>query len=675
MSGPWEKYKNEEVKKGPWEKYSGDDTPEKSGVLDAAIRGGAQGATLGFADEITAGTMGLRDYLQAKMGQRGDISLEDAYTTNRDVIRKADQTAKEENPGTYTGAELGGGILTAVAPAGAAAKAAQGFKGLAGTAAVGGAAIGGMQGLGASNADLTEGDFGGAALDTGIGAGLGAAGGAAGVGLGKLGGMGIDKARQIAGKVGSKFRTAPHKIAKSVLGIDEGDIAHYMNNKKMVDNAPGLDDIGANVRNTLDDLGAQFDDAQGTLANAKLAKQNAPNEMADELLAAMDNEKSMLGSLSEQADDALERGGATYKRDDLLGLVDDIGGKQPSLTMSDSEAAVTNMLKNKRQMVSEFPEELSAPEIRALMRGVRKDIGKFSNYGGEFDPDKTRVLKELQGKMSSALKTDSPEYAGYMNRMAPLAGSLDETSKAFGKNPAGGLRGLGKPSGHQKGEVLKNFDELTGNDFYSRLNQLDDGINTAQTSLAGAKSAKDAVKAIRPEHVESTLKKIGKSATHDQEMALWDLSNRAGTDFVDQARNSNVGAAFGKDATRGSRNVNMGAMAGLMLGGPTSVLPLATSAAGYVADRHGGQIAKHVLGKMSQRTAKTTPAQIQSILKIAPERLGIYAGPLRNAMQKGEQAVSATHFLQYKKDPKYRDLMNTLDDENPDEDEEFGPDY
>jgi hypothetical protein len=143
---------------------------EATDSVGAFGRGAQQGASLGFSDEEA----GVRGALNATL--HGDAPL----------------TKEEVDPGAYLGGELAGGIAVPL-PGGAArsglsvgAKLARGAKT--------GAATGAALGLGMSDADLTKGEFGEAALSTGLGAGLGAAGGVLGEGIG----MGVGK---VAGAV------------------------------------------------------------------------------------------------------------------------------------------------------------------------------------------------------------------------------------------------------------------------------------------------------------------------------------------------------------------------------------------------------------------------------------------------------------------------------------------
>lgn len=127
--------------------------------LKALLRGGAQGASLGFADEIKGGLNVAGNALSGNID-----NIEDTYTKGRDEYRKNDLSAKEASPGMYTAGELGGGLASAVAMPGGALKAPSMMKALAQAAGYGGA-----YGLGSSDAS----DAAGLATDTAKGAAMG----------------------------------------------------------------------------------------------------------------------------------------------------------------------------------------------------------------------------------------------------------------------------------------------------------------------------------------------------------------------------------------------------------------------------------------------------------------------------------------------------------------------
>lgn len=76
---------------------------------ESAARGAAQGATFGFADEIQGAVGGAAAKLLRPDLFEGQ-GIGDVYKQARDIQRGRNQEAKEANPKTFIGAEIGGGI-------------------------------------------------------------------------------------------------------------------------------------------------------------------------------------------------------------------------------------------------------------------------------------------------------------------------------------------------------------------------------------------------------------------------------------------------------------------------------------------------------------------------------------------------------------------------------------
>lgn len=149
-------------------------------ALASAARGVAQGASLGFADEISAGVRSLFDPTRS-------------YTDIRDELRDRDRLAREANPAAFMAGEIGGGLTSLLVPAGAAFRAgAAGAKGIgmlrAGAA---GAAIGGLSGAGSSEgttaAEIARDAIPGAIAGGVVGGGISAVGALARKGAMKFG--------------------------------------------------------------------------------------------------------------------------------------------------------------------------------------------------------------------------------------------------------------------------------------------------------------------------------------------------------------------------------------------------------------------------------------------------------------------------------------------------------
>lgn len=139
--------------------------------LRALYKGALQGSTMGLADEAIGGVGAL--YARALNPElfQGD-SFSNTYAQARDSDRAENKQLEQNNPWTYGGANLVGGVAMPMGMAG------QGLKG----AVKAGGIAGGLTGYGMSENTNPY----ALALDTATGAGLGAGAGAALYGAGKV---------------------------------------------------------------------------------------------------------------------------------------------------------------------------------------------------------------------------------------------------------------------------------------------------------------------------------------------------------------------------------------------------------------------------------------------------------------------------------------------------------
>ena len=179
-------------------------TPKVS-ELASAGRGLVQGASMGFADEATGALEAAVDWIQNDPG-----SFVENYKKHRDESRQAYETAEQANPKSYMAGQFGGAVGTALIPG-------------MGGASLGKLALqGGMQGLGSSEADLTEGDVGGAALDTAIGTGIGLAGGAAAKQIAGMAGKAAPAVKNLAEEAATNPTLTKIGNATDVIGHTKG---------------------------------------------------------------------------------------------------------------------------------------------------------------------------------------------------------------------------------------------------------------------------------------------------------------------------------------------------------------------------------------------------------------------------------------------------------------------
>jgi hypothetical protein len=192
---------------------------------EALLRGGAQGATLGFADELAGASRTFGDQGDQLQAGSSPEEIVRQYREGRNQSREGDRAAQQAHPNYYLGGQIGGGLATLAIPGAGVAKGLSTGARLARAAGLG-AGLGAAAGLGGSEADLTRGDVSGAAADTGVGATLGGLLGVGGEaiaqGLGSLGRALLPKvealAARIATKVADRSASATESTARSAVG-------------------------------------------------------------------------------------------------------------------------------------------------------------------------------------------------------------------------------------------------------------------------------------------------------------------------------------------------------------------------------------------------------------------------------------------------------------------------
>lgn len=193
---------------------------DEPGALEALGRGAAQGATLGFGDELGGGAYALAD--AAKKGSLSDIVSD--YIKNRDEIRANNEKARSAHPWYYGGGEFAGGLATFP------------FMGDVTQGIQGAAKLGAAMGLGYSNADLTKGDVGGAIRDTAMGGALGAGAG------------------YIGEKAGNLIKTGAKKVLNTAFDVPEEVTERYLNNHDAINNAFSKEQMAGKLADTLGDV-------------------------------------------------------------------------------------------------------------------------------------------------------------------------------------------------------------------------------------------------------------------------------------------------------------------------------------------------------------------------------------------------------------------------------------
>lgn len=257
---------------------------QKTSVGDALMRGAAQGATLGFADEASARVNTVRDYLAKKYGLQDMIGgkpykgWDDNVAQNLDMIRGRDQVAKDEHPVANVVGGIGGALATAPLLSAAeglpvVGKVAAAINPAARTSKWGrigaGAAMGGVAGAGESDYAPTKSfdDLKGFGKDVGKGVAIGGA--TQGILDKVLPGIG----NAVTGALPDKLKDiAERRAFKAAVG----------NQAKFMDEVQKQGRVNAIGRDLLDDGVVGFGDKARSIADkADIARKAVGGEMSD----------------------------------------------------------------------------------------------------------------------------------------------------------------------------------------------------------------------------------------------------------------------------------------------------------------------------------------------------------------------------------------------------------
>lgn len=672
------------------------------GAADAVMRGVAQGATMDFADEAAGALGGAYDWAAGKLGARGGISLSDAYHTRRDAARRGDAKAQADHPVVYGASQLGGALAASIVTPGLRAPVAQGpaletATGLVApklvqslgrrvaTGAAQGAVFGAVGKAGAAD-EIT--DVPGAMLE---GAGWGGALGGA-LPLAAAGAKAVAK------------RAAP-VAAKIIGGIPEPTFQKYVQGRERINALAAQGDdavkdaVDAGVASVVADKASAASRAaaaedvleRGYLAKqAELAGAVTPLTKAKEMTAALEAQKGYLGSLSEQADDALVRSGATFKKTDLLRAIDKIGHGQGAAIGDEAHAALAKLQTTRDRIAEQLPDEIPARQMRDVLKQLRRDVS-FDQAAGEFNDTLTGMRKDFSRRISEALKKASPEYSHYMARMSDLADSLATMNRYFGdeSKALGSLETLRK--GGSRAQLIEDAMQrhATVNGDQTMLEQLA-GLRQNQTLLGRIKGGEDLRRELFPEawkavqetraeaemaaQVASPIERLspvrtqaviknqgGASPNIVDRRALEALETATGTPVRQMIDDQNVAQAFRKGNRTGARMTAMGATIGGGLGGALAG-PLGAGwgtsiggAIGGTLDMYGPALIKRAID--ASAAAKAALASTEGV-----KRLGPYAAVLAREAKKGNEAFVAANAYLLASDPNYGKLLEQRTD-------------
>lgn len=357
--------------------------------FESFLRGGAQGATFGLADEIAGGVEGAGDVL---VGGYNLSDLMDRYRARRDESRINFGAAEQDNPLAYGGGQFAGGLATTAIPGVNFIKGAD-WLSKAKTASKLGAAAG----LGASEADLTRGDLGGAAGDVALG-------GTVGAGL-QLGMTGLGSAarsltpRNLAKKSANVFLNTPEQITEKYIAdpgiISRAEPVYKVGTEFVEEGLPGLKRLAT----------------EGSAASRKLLREEGgsiPRSRVAEIYnkAAEDIADKAEGVISDPQKAAAYKAFKTAARKYSADIDPTTGRRLP-------DNLSTNRLKDELQSLDRMTEYKIGP-------------GSFGKVDNTLKKQVRKQLNEELGAISPAYKELIPQVA----EDARLLGEAKDLSKS-----------------------------------------------------------------------------------------------------------------------------------------------------------------------------------------------------------------------------------------------------
>lgn len=392
---------------GSWKDRAKAVAPEVS-QTESGVRGAAQGLSFGFADEATGAAEAALDWVK-----NDPSGFMDNYKKHRDESRKNYKGAEEANPGTFMAGQVAGAIAPALLSGGASTAATVGNLAMQGAA----------QGLGSSEADLTEGDVLGAAKDTALGGVIGGATGVAGKALSKI------PVGKIAEKASGYLGRGAEKLAENATGATANQALKFEANagRELLDR--GLVKFGDTAENIAERVG-KAKSAAGKDIGDSLAALDAKG-----VTSSVDN---VVAQLESKIDELSRTPGNERIIKQMQAEVDNLYNRGASnLPVSEGELAKRNF----HGQVNNF-----SPEADKKAAGYVGDA-----FMGESERAATAAEPELAEKFMQSKKDyklfspieEASERRAAQQAQAPFAGMGDLAAAVPGMLSGGPLGAIG----------------------------------------------------------------------------------------------------------------------------------------------------------------------------------------------------------------------------------------
>ena len=392
-----------------------------------------QGFLLGFGDELEAG-------FSAAMSRFSDDPK--TYKEIRDGVRQQLKQFQAQNPKTAITSEIVGGLIPTVAmmiatpftggSSGAAATANAGRVMGVAKRALNAAPVSAGAGLGYSEADLTEGNVGGAVLDTAIG-------GLAGV-------VGSEGLRQAAKAAGGSYKSFNTFIRNKYGNEYVGPVSEYLN-KLRSRTGKSIEETIEDIKNggvmaeddslvaSLRNIAAEGGEASGDIKRAASARADETMQQAERsvrnALAPDIDDTNVLRAVSGQSDELKLAQGARYEQ---------IYADAPDVpkSLSDRIVGMMNVNPDVRKMFYEdfLSARLTNPNLKPLFTMIKNEDGSermklLRNITLKDAEDFRRNLQETASMIfESPSKRNAPGF-NYIEAEKAVRAQIDKASPAL----------------------------------------------------------------------------------------------------------------------------------------------------------------------------------------------------------------------------------------------------
>lgn len=413
---------------------------QEASIPESAIAGVAQGATLGFADELTAAIGGLKDYIE----QGGKLDLDEYYDIRKKLIRKEDDRKEKANPKTFMAGEFAGGAATSAIPGVAAAKGASLSSQVAKNAGL--AAI---EGVGRSEKEELL-DIVKDGLRAGMtGAAITGSMGAAGKGLNKAKGLKDKTGKWLQEKANERAVKSLDPILSQQEYLTRKDLVQKLG-KEMLDEkavtfGAGVNQIADKTTDLLEQSGERIGDirdivdSDDAVSFSKLIK-DASDDMVDSAASTTAKQTQAKRFLKEAQNLAgVKKGGPGFSsvvrpsdsidnaQKVIKELSDDIPFHKPPSEWTPAQKA---LYKTRKNLVSQIDDHVAAkrPDLADEYKALKERFGLFKDADKILDKSVAR-----QGRNRSLSLTDYIAAAGVGNNkedgivmkiVAPLVNKL-----------------------------------------------------------------------------------------------------------------------------------------------------------------------------------------------------------------------------------------------------------